>query len=1001
MRKLLLLLLTFCFTGYFFAQKPAEEQTKTLRKIAATANNNSIHLLDSIYVYNNSGTVTAKQYCYYNDDNLNDCNILIDINIWNDNTELFSLKDSTYYDVDGNISIYKTFSYEAAEWLPNAHIIYTRNSSGKADKKEEYRYDIDIEKWVLYLTEDYTYDTENNLIQYVRHTNDIYGDFGPSTKVVYSDFVAEDKPEKGLHYTYNANEEDFVPASHIYYTYDERNNLIGEKHTNIESEGERNTALNEWKYNSLDQISEYLNFIPQWPDYIEFVPSSKTENFYDANNNLVRDRNSWYSSYSGTWNLSTEIHYFWNEAALPQPLASISSNWKYWMARERIYGFYKYEVVKDTLITAPLFETGKEITVKASWIEKTLHSSFIGNTQPGNGSTAYMGGFAAYRQGNKSYVWDRNTRQWFKWIDMDAKPGDSWVIPEIISGKGVHDYVEVSSVTTIEVNGQTIPYIYLIPACESRYNNSRDFTSRLNMSGYWNLDYWALNASPEPQPNGVIYTNNGTPEESIAGLICAKVNNVDFVTNQLEEYVYYNNRNDYDEGIIDCDELKTPYAVPEQRSSIKKYYKPELIKENDHIVNFQRYIAPEIEGSAISTSEIDFRNFTELSPTDIIKIPVVVHIVHNPETPEEKITEQQINKMIQNLNAAYSETHPDRVRDIFKDVIGNPHIEFVLATEDPSGNVSNGIVYYETDKDYFSVSQHPGGIKYRYAFKFNEDGSNRSWDHTKYANIFVADLGGFDAVTNIGGFVTNPEYTTNQEFETYKKWIAEGNPEFWYNWLQSDESASLDGLTVDTWHTFGGVSEINPKANFATAIHELGHYLGLRHVSLTIIQNNDGTFETYDDGFTDTPYTHYNQYTIASCGQDIYQCGNLVQTENYMDYSLECAAMFTVQQADFMRNFLQAVRPDLINAGNAGTNIKDINDNKIVIYPNPAKDYFHIEGTFKNARIMDYTGKTIMSIPANQNIIYLSDFLPGIYLIICESENGHRIVNKIIIEGVN
>ncbi len=582
---------------------------------------------------------------------------------------------------------------------------------------------------------------------------------------------------------------------------------------------------------------------------------------------------------------------------------------------------------------------------------------------------------------------------------MDAKPGDKWVVPEIITGKGVHDYVEVSFVTTMEIDGKEVPYIYLIPACESRYTNYRDFTSRLNMSGYWNINYWSLQNSPEPRPNGYVYSNNGSPREDSFGLICAKVNGIDFATDNLEEYVYYNNINDYNQGIIDCDMIKAPYRPSEQENTKRLYDHPEYVKQNEYIVDLHRYIAPEVGGTASAkVIERDLQNIPELEPADIIKIPVVVHVVHNPATPEEKITAPQINKMIEALNSAYSETHPDKVRDLFKGVIGNPYIQFVLADTDPGGNPSEGIVYYETDEDYYSIPGF-GDIQYKYKFKFNEDRTGRNWDHTKYANIYVVDLGGFDGITNTGGFVTNPEHTTVEEFELFKKWISEGDPEFWENWLQSEEAALLDGLTVDTWYTFGGAGEKNPNATFATAIHELGHYLGLRHVSLTVLQNNDGYIETYDDGFSDTPFTHYNQYGLVPCGQDIYQCGNIVQTENYMDYSLNCASMFTVQQSAFMRNFIQAVRPEFIKTGEEpGSGLGDIYKEQIVVYPNPASDYFRIEGEFKSASIIDSTGRMVMNIPANQNTVYLNNFKAGMYFIVCEPENGASIVNKLIIE---
>ncbi len=678
------------------------------------------------------------------------------------------------------------------------------------------------------------------------------------------------------------------------------------------------------------------------------------------------------------------------------PFASISSHWNYWMATEYSYGFHTYTVVKDTTITAPMFETNESKTAIASWIEKRTYSTMHSG---GSSEGAYAGAFAAYREGNKSYVWDSRTKKWFKWVDMDAKPGDKWVVPEIISGKGLYDYVEVSFLDTTQIGDQKIPLLYLIPSCTSRYTTKKDFTSRLSMAGYYNIDYLALNNTPEPRPNGYVYTQPGGPAEIVDGLICAKVNNIYLSTNRLEEYVKYNNKPYYDQGIIDCDSLKAP-IVDGNNSPLQSLMSNKLrpgLPENITIHDFSvESSSTDIkEGSGNSTGKKVPTGKSDLSSTDTILIPVVVHVIHNTETPEEKIDISQIKTMIDALNAAYSDTHEEKVRDTFKPVIGNPYIKFELAIKGPQGNLTTGVIYYETKKDYYELPS-TSDIKVRYAFKFNDDGSSRNWDHTKYANIYVVDLGGFDGKKNVGGFVTNPEYKNTEEFELFKKWILEADTEFWDNWLKSEEGALLDGLTVDTWYTFGGKSNANPKSTFNTAIHELGHYLGLKHVSLQIIQNNDGSLTTHDDGFDDTPLTHYNQYALIPCGRDIYQCGNLVQTENYMDYSLECACMFTQQQAAFMRNFISEVRTSFIDNG---TNIESDKSEQINVYPNPAKDVLYIQGNFRKARIMDVTGKQIRSLSPGESSINVAELNTGIFFIQFYLDNGEIQTRKIIIEG--
>jgi hypothetical protein len=79
-----------------------------------------------------------------------------------------------------------------------------------------------------------------------------------------------------------------------------------------------------------------------------------------------------------------------------------------------------------------------------------------------------------------------------------------------------------------------------------------------------------------------------------------------------------------------------------------------------------------------------------------IIIPVVVHIMHNNGI--ENISDAQVQDAIDHLNIDYSRTNADTVntRPIFKDVAGNPQIEFRLATIAPDGKCTNGIIRYQS-----------------------------------------------------------------------------------------------------------------------------------------------------------------------------------------------------------------------------------------------------------------------------------------------------------------
>ena len=189
-----------------------------------------------------------------------------------------------------------------------------------------------------------------------------------------------------------------------------------------------------------------------------------------------------------------------------------------------------------------------------------------------------------------------------------------------------------------------------------------------------------------------------------------------------------------------------------------------------------------------------------LSENEVIKLPVVVHVVYNPNTPSKSITEAQAQKMIDELNKAYGSTNDASVREQFKGVIGNPHIQFELAKVDPSGNATTGVVFYQTKENAYLLEGTT--IWEKYAYKFNDDLSPRNWDHKRYINIYVVDLGGWNELSTVGGFVTNPE--SGSAYQDYLNWVEKQDMTFWQNWLDSEEGSMLDGLTVDVYYTFGG-----------------------------------------------------------------------------------------------------------------------------------------------------------------------------------------------------
>ena len=92
-----------------------------------------------------------------------------------------------------------------------------------------------------------------------------------------------------------------------------------------------------------------------------------------------------------------------------------------------------------------------------------------------------------------------------------------------------------------------------------------------------------------------------------------------------------------------------------------------------------------------------------------------------------------------------------------------------------------------------------------------------------------------------------------------------------------------------------------------TVVHEMGHYLGLKHTFSRFQKCGIG-----DDGFTDTPYEKTPNY---SCNLKRDTCDDEWGPDpvwNYMDYTIdECLTRFTPQQSEYVALAMELYRPKL------------------------------------------------------------------------------------------
>lgn len=253
-----------------------------------------------------------------------------------------------------------------------------------------------------------------------------------------------------------------------------------------------------------------------------------------------------------------------------------------------------------------------------------------------------------------------------------------------------------------------------------------------------------------------------------------------------------------------------------------------------------------------------------------VYIPIVFHVLWNKN--EENIPDKNIYEQIDRLNKDFNAVNEDlnKVPTPFKKFIGNVKVKFVLANRDPLGNVTTGINRKRTEKEYFSVDSN--------AIKNPASGGVGVWSPNEYLNIWVGNIRS-ESLGEILGYAAFPMYA----------------------------GTSIDGVVLNYRHV--GITDFEESYNLGrTATHEVGHYLGLRHIW------GDEESCDADDGIEDTP----RQYT-KSRGTPSFpfpdQCtkGNGIMFMNYMDYSDDKALlMFTIDQSLRMQSVLNGARKSLV-----------------------------------------------------------------------------------------
>lgn len=194
----------------------------------------------------------------------------------------------------------------------------------------------------------------------------------------------------------------------------------------------------------------------------------------------------------------------------------------------------------------------------------------------------------------------------------------------------------------------------------------------------------------------------------------------------------------------------------------------------------------------------------------VYRIPVVFHILHLGG--EENISNEQVLDAMAILNRDYARQNPDAatVHPAYLDNVADMDIEFYLASRDPNGDCTNGIIRHRSAETLRGES----------TSKVNP------WPRDKYMNIWVVDR----IISGAAGY------------------FSSGPP----NWL--------DGIVI--LHDYAGSIGTGEVFRSRALTHEVGHYLSLSHVwgsNNGVPDENTPIWAMQavcgDDGVDDTPIT--------------------------------------------------------------------------------------------------------------------------------------------------
>ena len=348
---------------------------------------------------------------------------------------------------------------------------------------------------------------------------------------------------------------------------------------------------------------------------------------------------------------------------------------------------------------------------------------------------------------------------------------------------------------------------------------------------------------------------------------------------------------------------------------------------------------------------------------DIITIPVVFHVLYH--TAGENINKSNIDLLVAALNRDFNKKNADtsNTPSVFKPYAASMGFEFKLATMDPQGRGTTGVIRKYTPEVYWMSDD---------KMKFSESYGDDGWDSKSYLNIWICNM------KDVLGYSTFPGMDPLK-----------------------------DGVVLSTGEILSGHNTTRGINDLRTAVHEVGHWLNLYHIW--------GEDYCGDDKVDDTP--KQSSYTPGCPTGTRVTCGNGPTGDmymNFMDFTDDvCMNMFTIGQRKRARTIFEAggLRNSILYS--KGLDVSLVEPASLPdfypkwyhaqVYPNPAttsiKIYFEYDERWigKKMEILDMSGRVVFNkiISSKIETLDINRLPSGMYFIRADKD-GEKLQSKFV-----